>query len=127
VPGLVGAGPGPVIPAWAFRTGPGTGPVPAAGRQGAGDLIGAQAPFAAREGWYPVIAGDRQHVAQPEGGGPGAEGAVVPIEFVSCHPGGGHAGRHRISDHVQGQFGLGCEPRAGGNACSRAPGPVIGP
>jgi hypothetical protein len=124
---LLRASPGPVIPAWALGAGPGADPVPAVRWQGGGDLIGAQPPFAARKGWYPVIAGHRQHIAQPEGGDPGAEGAVVPIEFVSCHPGGGDAGRHRISDHVQGQFGLGRELRAGGNACGRAPGQVIGP
>ena len=87
----------------------------------------AQAPFPTGKGWYPVIAGDRQHVAQAEGGDRGAEGAVVSVELISRHPGGGHAVGHRISDHVQGQFGLGREPHAGGNAGRRAPGQVIGP
>jgi hypothetical protein len=33
-------------------------------------VVGAQPPFAAREGWYPVVAGDRQHIAQAQLGDP---------------------------------------------------------
>jgi hypothetical protein len=40
-------------------------------------VIGAQPAFPVREGWYPVVARDRQHIAQAQLGDPGAEGAVA--------------------------------------------------
>jgi hypothetical protein len=101
--------------------------VPAAGRHGGGDVIGAQPAPAAGEGRYPVVAGDRQHIAQAQLGDPGAEGAVVTVELVTGRPGSGHPRCYRIGDHVQGQLRLGREPHLRRDAGRCAPLRVIGP
>jgi hypothetical protein len=127
MPRLVRTGPGPVIPARAFGTGPGADAVPGAGGQGRGDVIGAQPALAARPGRDAVAAGDRQDITQAESGDPRAEGAVVAIHLVSRHPRGGHPRPGRLGDHLQGQLRLGRELHLRRDAGRGAPLRVIGP
>jgi len=63
-----------------------------------------------------VVAGHREHIADPSGLQLGSQGRVGAIDLIASHPGGRHTSVQRPTDHGLGQGRLGGKPDPLGDA-----------
>ena len=68
-----------------------------------------------------------EHVAGGAGLQVAAQAALVAVELVGGHPGGGDPGVQGVGEHLPGVGDLGREPHVVGHPGGPAPSPVVGP